>query len=444
MAVTDERARAAARLPVAVDPGSPPSPVLAKLAVVLLCASFPLHQLIVLPVVGPVTNATTLIGVVLTLMVLSQGLKVRPPVALLAPALLFTIWVVLSYFWSVEPDLTVARIKTYLSLLLVVGMLAALLHSFDDRRLAFQSFVAGTLLIVADVLRNFVRGDAANASLAVGRFAAGLANPNRTGATVVLGMVMAWYLLRLPMTTRFWRGINLTSLILSPLVVLLTASRSAFVASLPIAAVLLFSTLRGSGRGRVLAILVLFVGGLLLVAYVPQASFDRLQTVSGDTTGPGGGSLDSRADALEYGWEAFWDRPVAGFGAGTYAVVVERDTGRLIVAHNSYVSLLVELGVVGLGLFLAVVVYDLGHLRRAEREERLVGLLLLCTWGLVALFASLEDEKMTWLVFVLVGTLGKGDDPPPEPMPADDGDAPLAVPVGSARRGGAPSADDGG
>jgi len=301
----------------------------------------------------------------------------------------------------------------------MICMLAVLLRTADDRRLAFQAFVVGALVVIAAVMINFVRGVQANLSIAVSRYSAGLANPNRTGTTVVLCMAMAWYLLRLPQTTRLWRIVNLAALVLGPLVVLLTSSRSAFLASLPIAAVLLYSTLRVSNRRRVVSLVVLFVAGSLLFAYAPQTSVDRLKAVTTSESQLGAGSVMARTSVLEVGWVEFWNRPAAGHGAGTFGVVVEPFVGGFLIAHNSYLSLLVELGIVGLVLFLAMLAYDLVHLRRVDTDERLVGYLLLVTWVIVAAFSSLEDDKMTWLVLVFVGTLGKGISLPPQPPRPD-------------------------
>ena len=115
------------------------------------------------------------------------------------------------------------------------------------------------------------------------------------------------------------------------------------------------------------------------------------------------------------------DRPLTGVGAGNFPVVEARyathdvDIARIDlvldktkVVHNMYLSVLSELGVVGLAFFLCVVVGAVSSIVRVLRRLRgtdwpfqllvrgfLVGLIAL----LVAYtFATAEYEKQLWLL----------------------------------------------
>lgn len=393
---------------------------LAATSIAILCATFPLTQLIIIPAIGPITDVSAVLAALIAVVALTRGRTMRPPTVLFALALAYSTWAVLSYFWSVSPDRSATRAVTYVSLLLTIGVLGVLLRDRRDWWIAVQSYVVGCVVLMVEVLANFAVGDQANASIAVARYSAGSANPNRLGAMVALAMVMAWALLRSRDGAPWWRVVNAGVVAVGPLVVLLTASRATFLATLPLAMVLVASSVRGTARGRFGLGLLLMVALLVASSLVPESSVDRLQALyEGGSTAPGASSVARREDALYGGIDRFWARPVQGWGAGSYAEVIQPLTEQTIVAHNTWISVLVELGVIGFLLFVAIPLWGVARVVRRGVAGRATGLLLLATWSVVTLFASFEDEKTTWLVFALVGALGAAE--------AVGGDAPATA-----------------
>ena len=74
------------------------------------------------------------------------------------------------------------------------------------------------------------------------------------------------------------------------------------------------------------------------------------------------------------------------------------------MAHNSYLSVATELGLVGFVLFAGAALSAVWQLRRADEVDRWFGILLLVVWALIAAFASFEDDKLTWLALMLLAT----------------------------------------
>jgi O-antigen ligase len=125
--------------------------------------------------------------------------------------------------------------------------------------------------------------------------------------------------------------------------------------------VLLVLTLRGWQRVGVLSSLV--VAGLLVAATQLDriVAFDRTDNTAAQTQE----SVGLRGSFAYVSWQMFLDRPLFGFGFGQFPTaklpyLSDRSTElrleaiRPMVHHNTYLSLLTELGVVGLGLFVAV------------------------------------------------------------------------------------------
>ena len=151
------------------------------------------------------------------------------------------------------------------------------------------------------------------------------------------------------------KAISLLYLVLAPLGVLLTATRGAFLAELVAALIVPLSLAKQSFSSflRVSAVLAVMIGTVALAA--PPAVWDRLGTIPNEVAG---GSMSTRREIWTAGLRVFPERPVLGSGAGAYGAAIDtRREFRLkadTVAHNMLIGLLVEQGVVGLALFLAL------------------------------------------------------------------------------------------
>jgi O-antigen ligase len=196
--------------------------------------------------------------------------------------------------------------------------------------------------------------------------------------------------------------------------IVLSVSRGGFLAL----AVVLFAGLILAGRWRVRLLLVVpFVvlasGGYLL------ANPAALQRVTSSNGGTG------RTDLWTVGLRIVADRPVQGVGAGNFANASIRyllRPGRLArsdliantpkVAHNTYLTVLAELGIVGGLLFAALIIVTLACGMRAARlfarrrdgpMELLARAWLVGMAGLLTAdaFLSAEFSKQLWLLLAV-------------------------------------------
>ena len=171
---------------------------------------------------------------------------------------------------------------------------------------------------------------------------------------------------------------------------LLTSSRGGLFGLVASLAMLVLAPLRrpqpGKSRNRiVLPIVGLVCVSIVVWAYLPTETRDRLSSVlqlssdyNLDTT-----NKDSRSAIWERGFAAALQRP-AGYGVGTFQMVDMRMGGRFRAPHNSYLEVLVELGFLGLLLFIRMYVLCWRGLRRVRQS-------------LLALAPSEEHDQM--LVF---------------------------------------------
>jgi O-antigen ligase len=240
-------------------------------------------------------------------------------------------------------------------------------------------------------------------------------NANELASTLVAALVLAG---GLGMATRspLLRASAFGAAAFCMLGVFLTVSRAGLV-SLGVAAL---AAVILSGRWRPMAIsaaIVVCIGTIgYFIAVAPPEARERVTTAEGGT---------GREDLWAVAWRMVEDEPVHGIGAGNFQTVsihyliapgaLQRDDFIVTepkVAHNVFLGTLAELGVVGLGLFLALIAALLALSLRAirlfsqtddVRMEILARAHLVALFGFMAslFFASDEYKKQLWLLLSL-------------------------------------------
>jgi O-antigen ligase len=95
-------------------------------------------------------------------------------------------------------------------------------------------------------------------------------------------------------------------------------------------------------------------------------------------------------------------------GAGAFQDAVEPllsyyDDQHAYVAHNTFLSVLTELGIIGISLFLAVLACVLAAaFQITPRLERETWLIALGVWAVGVFTLTWENRKTTWIIFALI------------------------------------------
>jgi O-antigen ligase len=100
--------------------------------------------------------------------------------------------------------------------------------------------------------------------------------------------------------------------------------------------------------------------------------------------------------------EAFRDHAFLGVGAGAYGPTILRVVDVPYVAHNTFLSVLVELGVIGALLLLALLASFYYCAKRMQYLERCLWMTLLLTWTVGVSALTWEYRKPTWFLFSLL------------------------------------------
>lgn len=225
---------------------------------------------------------------------------------------------------------------------------------------------------------------------------------------------------------------------------LLENSRSKLVKGILVAifAILILSTFftrsRGGSVGLATVLLILVFGGLfqkprkwalpittifiilLLLPFVPSEYWERMRTLTDFSDA----SIRARLEAWRLGLRMISQHPILGVGLGNFsknvASLAPLTPGvRIIrsgVAHNAYISIAAETGIITLSFFLLIIISSFKSLRKnqsffQEREDFLLSSLChslmtgLIGYTVCTMFLSQELSRSAWIFFGLVAAM---------------------------------------
>jgi O-antigen ligase len=316
--------------------------------------------------------------------------RMREPAVFHALALFLVVWVGLSLFWSLDPAETTDRIQTFLQIFALLLITWDLCDSDVALRQSLQALVLGLFVAAGSVFYNFAQGVQAY----YGRFAASGADPNYMAMTLAMGLPLAWYLSTQP-GARWLRWLNVLYLPVGIVATALTGSRGGLVATV-VAVGYVLSTVRSLRPGGIVGLLLVFALGVgALSTVVPDYTFERIASLDDELSE---GDLNGRAGIWNEASDAFGRRPIAGVGAGASRAALP--TGK--VGHNVLITVGLELGIVGLGIFCALVFAAVRKFGSLSAPDRRFWAVMLLIWSVGSLSLSLETRKITWILFTLV------------------------------------------
>lgn len=371
------------------------------MAVLLVVMVLPIENVLVVPGIGGLGRVA---GVLLIIAAIPSflargGLVMRHQSVVVLLMALYVLWAFAGLLWSLEPSTTISYITTFAQLLILVIVIWQVCVTDNDRRLVQQAYVIGCMLAVLDGVRNFIAGNEA----VFQRFAVSNTDPNDYALILALSIPMAWDLFahqRAP-----WRLLNLLFVPLALVAIILSGSRGGAIAAVVglMAFPIGFASLDRFGKRTLVVILTAVIMAVPFVwSEIVEAvgsNIERISTVGSEITS---GTLNERSVIWEAGMEAFTARPLIGVGGGAFPAAIEKSSGLRELAHNTFVSVAVETGVVGLLLFVGIIVVVAVPLVRYLSFRTMPGLILLATLLIGITPLTWEFRKPTWLVIALL------------------------------------------
>jgi O-antigen ligase len=390
-------------------------PALGFIAVWIVVFAIPWENVLMLSGVGTITRLLGMVAVAVAICVILVRGRFRRPTAFHWCALAFLLYGCASLYWTIDREESVMRVWKNLQIMALLWLIWEATSTPTRRAGLMQAYVLGAWVTVYQTYEMFRAGIGRVGGT---RFAASENfNPNDMGFLLVLALPLAWHL-SITHRNLLLRWVNRLYIPAGVFTISLTGSRSGLILACLTLCIVPWTLPQLNLRLKVVTVAILAAGVALALIYAPARTIERLSTTRSELTS---GDLNDRTEIWRAGMEVLPEYMVVGAGAGTYSLAVRSALGADHSAHNTYVSVVVEQGLVGLVLFLVLLAISLHNARLAPPAERK---LLLVLW--LTLFVGLtprawEEKKVTWLVFGLLnatavaGTLARAP-LPPEPQ----------------------------
>lgn len=337
------------------------------------------------------TTATVMgliVGACWLFMIVVAG-QMRRPVLFLFAVAGFVTWVALTTFWSPDPVESLGAVYLWLQTLLFVYILWDLYRTKAALLAGLQAYVLGAYTAVGGAVLNYIQSNAFYTNEE--RYSLGNTNPDGYGFILALGIPVACYLAASPETPRVFRLINIGYLPVAFIGVALSGTRTASVGAAIGLLYGLATLTKLKIHTRVAVVVVLAASLFVLLPIVqPLSSFQRLGTTGTEVTQ---GDLNGRTGQWAQGLRAFMEHPILGVGTDMYRTVNTLNK----TAHNSYLSVLVEEGLIGFTIFLSILGIVALQVLRLPKWDRNFWLTSLLVWAIGASTLTWEHRKTTWL-----------------------------------------------
>ena len=334
---------------------------------------------------------------------------------------LFALFAFASLLWAEHFS---SAIKTFLTTLQLIGlavMIAGIVTSWRQLEWVFRFLVLGGIAAaIITIIQFLVLG----ANRAGGDISGGL---NQTSMYLVILVPAALYVMRSP-NAGIWRLIGLGFLIIAPLAVLATFSRTTFLI-MPLVALVGFWQLARDGGRSLLYLILAGVGlGILLFSFAPWERVGERGGSVGSTIFPNeSDSTQQESSRMQHWWggiEIFKDYPLAGVGYGNFgyhfldyqhevlAKYFKQTFRDLRDPHSTVLGTLSELGIVGMLLLTGILigawrnlkVSNAGHERRTLIAINALQLALV-TYVIFSIVNVTDTDKLLWLLLGLTEVL---------------------------------------
>lgn len=347
----------------------------------------------------PVLKLAWFLATGMAVLMVLAGEQVYLSSGFLFMVLLYVIWLMLSFLWTEmpvayeTPSLVDAPqgIKNALYVLMFVLLCFQMVREPDDLKPVYAAALCGGLFLAylmlstyqvnADTIRHEIKGFEGNE------------------VTVKFAMLLPLSLILLrPENPLPYRLLALAYIPLAILGILITGSRTG--------AVLMVLGLAGGvsllAKSSLFTRIVFVVGVILVfvfaIGFIPEKTISRIFTIGQEVSS---GSFNERGTIWKNAIEAWLSSPFYGHGLESFSRTINQFNVNH-TAHNSYISLLVSQGLIGLLLYLGVIASALLALKGVRREQRLLLFMMLLIVLVGQLSLELQRYFYVWFAYTLL------------------------------------------
>ncbi len=308
---------------------------------------------------------------------------------------IFGVWLSVSLMWSPEIERGKYLLTTTLQLLSIAFLITLVIHNKFSLLLFYQSYVLGNFVGAGIIIYNYLNGIE---SVYWGRYAIPNLDVDSQAVMLALAIPMAAYL-----TTQFKvRWVKIINLISIPLIiyaVFLTGTRTASIVGIIGVLYWLFTYRNASFLIKASFITVFVISLIATVSLAPQKSIDRLLTSSKSISQ---GTLNNRTVIWGASIRQWKQAPIVGNGIGSLGYVLNSLHVEYADAHSTYIHLLTENGLIGLGLYLLLIIIISYYAFLAPLPEKAFLFATLFTILISQITLHSHFHKETWFVLTML------------------------------------------
>lgn len=355
-----------------------------RLAFALLWAfvfSIPLSKVTEIPFVDVGSKLVGILAMLAGCVAVIISREIRFPGTLIGALAVFVGWSALTLGWSVAPNLTIVRSQDYLQLFVMVLLIWQFCKEEKQVLRLLDAFALGSIIPALATLLAFLPGQTALFQ----RAAAPKFEPNELAFLLALSLPVSCYLLHREQGVRslFYR----VSISLSLAVVVMIGSPAMILAALTGVVIAFFSIAQLTAHARVRVAVLLAVLGCPFAFLLPEGAIQQVENGASTAVMTFTGQI---VDAVQH-------TPLRGLGSGTHGLDIAA-TG----IGNSYVSVLVETGVVGFCCFICILGISLFSAEGMPGTTRSLWMALLAVLAIGVSSLSWESSQPAWLLLGLL------------------------------------------
>ena len=314
-------------------------------------------------------------------------------------AVVLGVWYLMGIWWSPIPEESTDILKTYIMLILMSLMFTYLISCEYKFRGAYQAYVLGCFVATGIIVYNWLNGIQGPY---YNRYTFKHIETDNMAILLAFGIPMGVWLYT---QAKHWT-IKLFNLSAIPIIfygIFLTGTRTGLVCGTIGLMYLAFTQRKASFNLKLIYAGILIGMAVAVVSLAPKSSVERIFSI-GDAVASG--DLNYREVIWQHTLSVWGNNPFLGSGTGALGHALNPYFVNFKWAHNSYIQILGENGIIGLAIYLMMVFSLLYYALKCQVETKFFLLTLWFTIFISQMTLHSQNLKEVWFVWSVIGVHG--------------------------------------
>ncbi len=310
-------------------------------------------------------------------------------------ALVLWAWVILSTTWSPNLAKGTEMAGRVFQIMLLPLLFTLVINNRKSIIYAYQSYVLGNIIGSSIIIYNYLNGIQ---SPYYNRYTIQNFETDEMSIFLALAIPMAAYLASI-LNKKWKRLINLFAMPLIMFAIFLTGTRTGAIIALIGILYWLFTHRKASFRVKTSILMIFILSIITVISFAPKASLDRVFSAGKSLKS---GDLNYRTVIWHASFQQWKTSPVVGVGLGGLGDVLSKKHVNFDAAHNTYLHIMTENGIIGLTLYLLVLMSVLYLILQVPLSEKIFLLSLFIMIIISQLTLHTHILKSIWFVLTIL------------------------------------------